>query len=469
MTTTTNTESDKLSFKEKTGYALGDTASNLFWMTFVFFGNLFYTDVFGLAPASMATLFFVTRILDTVFDPIVGMVADRTTTRWGKFRPYLLWFVVPFGVCGTLAFITPPFGPSGKLIYAYITYGLIGLVYSAINLPYSALMGVISPSSEERTKVSSFRFIGAYSAGLVVSLCTMYLVSAFGGKNQQLGFAMTVGLYALLGMVMWVICFATTKERVVPKASNSSFVRDLGDVVTNVPWLVLFVLGIATLSYVSIRNGCFAYYFKYYVGDQTVLGMKFSANSMLGAFFVVGSLSTLLGTSLVAPIAKRIGKRQLYIIMMGLTSVVTIAFYFLRPEDVVPMFVLQILANVIMGPSAALVYAMYADASDYSEWKTGRRSTGLVFAASSFAQKMGWTVGGAVTGIILTAFGYQAGAVQSEGSITGLKLLVSFIPAVGSVIATVLPLLYSLDDVRMKTIEKELAERRVAAEAATAK
>ena len=469
MTTTTTADSEKLSFKEKAGYALGDTASNLFWMTFVFFGNIFYTDVFGLAPASMATLFFVTRILDTVFDPIVGMIADRTTTRWGKFRPYILWMFVPFGVCGTLAFITPPFGPSGKLIYAYITYGLIGLVYSAINLPYSALMGVISPSSVERTKVSSFRFVGAYSAGLIVSLCTMYLVSAFGGKNQQLGFAMTVGLYALLGMVMWVVCFATTKERVVPTATQSSFWRDLGDVVTNVPWLVLFVLGIVTLSYVSIRNGCFAYYFKYYVGDnQTILGMHVSSSSLIGAFFVVGSLSNLFGTSLVAPIAGRIGKRQLYMIMMGLASAITVAFFFLRPQDVLVMFVLQLLVNMIMGPTSALVYAMYADASDYSEWKTGRRSTGLVFAASSFAQKMGWTVGGAVTGFILAGFGYQAGVPQNAETLTGLRLLVSFIPAIGSILATLLPLLYTLDDKRMKVIEKELGERRAIAEAAPA-
>jgi len=467
--TTTTTDSEKLSFKEKAGYALGDTASNLFWMTFVFFGNIFYTDVFGLAPASMATLFFVTRILDTVFDPIVGMIADRTTTRWGKFRPYILWMFVPFGVCGTLAFITPPFGPSGKLIYAYVTYGLIGIVYSAINLPYSALMGVISPSSVERTKVSSFRFVGAYSAGLVVSLCTMYLVSAFGGKNQQLGFAMTVGLYALLGMVMWIICFLTTKERVIPKATQSSFVRDLGDVVTNVPWLVLFVLGIVTLSYVSIRNGCFAYYFKYYVGDnQTILGMHVSSSSLIGAFFVVGSLSNLFGTSLVAPIAGRIGKRQFYMILMGLASVITVAFFFLRPQDVLVMFVLQLLVNMIMGPTAALVYAMYADASDYSEWKTGRRSTGLVFAASSFAQKMGWTVGGAVTGFILASFGYQAGVPQNAETLTGLKLLVSLIPAIGSVLATLLPLLYTLDDKRMKVIEKELGQRRAIAEAVPA-
>ncbi len=465
--TSTTTDSEKLSFKEKAGYALGDTASNLFWMTFVFYGSFFYTDVFGIKPDQMATLFLVTRILDTFFDPIVGMVADRTTTRWGKFRPYLLWFVVPFGVCGALAFITPPFGGAGKLVYAYITYGLIGLVYSAINLPYSALLGVISPSSEERTKASSFRFIGAYSAGLVVNLFTLDLVKLLGGGNQQLGFAITVGIYAFVGMAMWVVCFLSTKERVKPIAQPSSFVRDLGDVVTNVPWLILFVLGIATLGYVSIRNGCFMYYFKYYVGTQTVFGISFSYERLFAAFMVAGSLSTLFGTSLVAPLAARIGKRQLYIIMMMLTSVVTVAFYFLRPGDIVPMFILQILANLIMGPTAALIYAMYADASDYSEWKTGRRSTGLVFAASSFAQKMGWTVGGAVTGYILAGFGYQAGVPQGADALTGVKLLVTFIPAIGSVIAAILPLLYSLTDKRMKEIGAELAARR-SAEGATA-
>jgi glycoside/pentoside/hexuronide:cation symporter, GPH family len=461
-TTPATAESETLSFKEKTGYALGDTASNLFWMTFVFFGSYFYTDVFGLKPTAMATLFFVTRILDTVFDPIMGMLADRTNTRWGKFRPYILYMFVPFGVCGTLAFITPPFGDSGKLIWAYVTYGVIGLVYSAINLPYSALMGVISSSSVERTKVSSFRFVGAYSAGLVVSLCTMHLVDFFGGGNKQLGFALTVGMYAFLGMAMWIVCFATTKERVKPTADQkSSFIDDLADVLSNIPWLVLFALGIATLSYVSIRNGCFTYYFKYYVGDQTVLGMKLTANGMLGFFLVIGSLSNLFGTSLLAPVAKFVSKKTLYMLMMGLSSVLTIAFYFLRPQDVILMFVMQVLSNLLMGPTAALVYAMYADASDYSEWKTGRRSTGLVFAASSFAQKMGWTVGGAVTGLILAGFGYQAGITQSSETLTGLKLLVSFIPAVGSVLAAILPFFYSLGEKRMKQIEQELAERRV--------
>jgi GPH family glycoside/pentoside/hexuronide:cation symporter len=468
--TSTSAESERLSFKEKFGYALGDTASNLFWMTFVYFGTIFYTDVFGIPPAAMALLFGVTRVWDAVVDPLVGMYADRTNTRWGKFRPYILWLVVPFGVCGTLAFVTPPLGMEGKLAWAFVTYTLICMVYSAINIPYSALMGVISPSSEERTKISSFRFVGAYSGGLIVSLCTMPLVKLLGGGNQQTGFALTVGLYALVGMILWLVCFSSTKERVTPPADQgSSFFRDLGDVVTNVPWLVLFLLGIFTLGYVSIRNGCVAYYFKYYVGEQDVLGMRLGPEALISAFFVVGSIATLFGTSMVAPIAQRIGKKPLYMIMMGIASVLTVAFYFLPPEAVVTMFVLQIAATAIMGPTAALVFAMYADASDYSEWKTGRRSTGLVFAASSFAQKMGWSVGGIATGVILAAFGYQAEIKQTPETLHGLKLLVSFVPAIGSILATILPLFYSLDDQRMKEIGRELEQRRATGKVPVAK
>ena len=459
---TTNTaDGEKLSFTEKASYALGNTASNLFWMTFIFFGTIFYTDVFGISAAATGTLMFAARILDTVFDPVVGMLADRTSTRWGKFRPYMLWGVLPFGLCGTLAFVTPPFGPGGKLIWAYVTYGLVGLVYSAINLPYSALLGVISPKSEERTKVSSFRFVGAYSGGLVVSLCTQFLVSALGGDDKQRGWALTVGLYALVGMIMWMVCFANTKERVTPPANQSfSFDRDIKDVMDNRPWLVLFLLGIFSLGYQAIRNGCIAFYFKYYVGNQVVLGHSLSSEWMISAFFVTGSLATLFGTGFVAPVAKRIGKKLLYSIMMGVASVLTICFYFLRPQDVLVMFVLQLVVNIIMGPTAALVFAMYADASDYSEWKTGRRSTGLVFAASSFAQKMGWALGGAATGWILAAFGYQANMVQTHESLHGMRMLISIIPAVGSVLATILPFFYALDDKRMKGIEGDLEERR---------
>jgi GPH family glycoside/pentoside/hexuronide:cation symporter len=462
-TTSKTTEGESLSFKEKFSYALGDTASNLFWMTFIYFGTFFYTDVFGISAAATGTLLFAARILDTVFDPVIGMLADRTNTRWGKFRPYMLWGVLPFGICGTLAFVTPPFDAGGKLVWAYLTYGLVGLVYSTINLPYSALMGVISPSTGERTKVSSFRFVGAYSGGLIVSLFTKYLVKVLGGDNEQRGWAMAVGLYAAIGMVMWVVCFANTKERVTPPAGqSSSFDRDVKDVMQNRPWLVLFLLGIFSLGYQAVRNGCVAYYFKYYVGDQDVFGWHLSADTMVSAFFVTGSLATLVATSLVAPLAKRLGKKLLYSIMMGATTVLTLAFYFLRPQDVALMFGLQLAVNMIMGPTAALVFAMYADASDYSEWKTGRRSTGLVFAASSFAQKMGWALGGAATGWILAAFGYQAGSATPE-SLQGIRMLVSIIPAAASLLAAFLPIFYSLDDKRVEGIEAELAERRKAA------
>jgi GPH family glycoside/pentoside/hexuronide:cation symporter len=462
-TTSKTAESESLSFREKFSYALGDTASNLFWMTFIYFGTIFYTDVFGISAAATGTLLFAARILDTIFDPVIGMVADRTNTRWGKFRPYMLWGVLPFGICGTLAFVTPPFDAGGKLVWAYITYGLVGLVYSTINLPYSALMGVISSSTAERTKVSSFRFVGAYSGGLIVSLCTKYLVKLLGGADEPRGWAMTVGLYAAIGMVMWVVCFANTKERVTPPADqSSSFDRDVKDVMENRPWLVLFLLGIFSLGYQAIRNGCVAYYFKYYVGDQDVFGWHLSADAMVSAFFVVGSLATLVATSVVAPLAQRLGKKLLYSIMMGATTVLTMAFYFLRPQDVVAMFVLQLVVNVIMGPAAALVFAMYADASDYSEWKTGRRSTGLVFAASSFAQKMGWALGGAATGWILAAFGYKAGSSTPE-SLNGIRMLVSVIPAAASLLAAILPIFYSLDDKRVAGIEAELGERRKAA------
>jgi GPH family glycoside/pentoside/hexuronide:cation symporter len=456
-----STQAEKLSLTEKVGYAMGDTASNLFWMTFVFFGNYFYTDVFGISPAAMAALFFVTRIWDAINDPLMGMIADRTNTRWGKFRPFILWLVFPFGICGALAFVTPPFGDYGKLIWAYVTYTLIGMIYTAINLPYSALMGVISPSSEERTKVSGFRFVGAYSGGLIVSLTTKGLVGVLGGDSEQVGFALTVGLFAIVAVVLFLVTFVTTKERVQPKPDpEASFVRDLGDVLTNVPWLILFLLGIFTLGYVSVRNGAVVYYFKYYVGEQTMFGIRWTADGFIPLFFTSGSIATIVGTMLTAPIARKIGKRVLYIILMGLASVLTIAFYFLSPEDVVAMFVLQILTNMIMGPTAALVFAMYADASDYAEWQTGRRSTGLVFAASSFAQKMGWTIGGTVTGTVLAAFGYQANMDQAPSALTGLRLLMSFIPAAGSVLAALLPLVYTLNDGRMKTIESDLEARR---------
>jgi GPH family glycoside/pentoside/hexuronide:cation symporter len=457
---------DKLSMKEKIGYAMGDVASNLFWMVFVFFGMYFYTDVFGLSAAAVGTLFGVTRLVDAVIEPSIGLISDRTRTRWGQFRPYLLWVAVPFGVIGALTFFTPNVAYGSKVIYAWVTYFLVGVVYSLINLPYSSLMGVISADPDERTSVSSIRFIGAYSAGLIVNLVTLKLVTLFGGgkaqAQQQTGFAITMGLYALVAMALFFVTFASTKQRVQPSENQeTSLLKDLGDVVTNVPWLILFLLGIFTLSSVSVRGAVIAYYFKYYVGDgQMLFGTKFGVEALTGAFLTLGSVATIIGVPVTAPLAKKVGKKSAYIILMGIAGVLTVAYYYLPPSAVLPMFILQFLVNFFMGPTAALVFAMYTDAADYAEWKTGRRSTGLVMSASSLAQKLGWTMGGIIGGTLLAAFGYVANQKQTNEALHGILLMASWIPAGGALLASIAVLVYPLNDKRMKEIAADLAARR---------
>lgn len=458
--------SEKLSVKEKIGYAMGDVASNLFWMVFVFFGMYFYTDVFGLSAAAVGTLFGVTRLVDAVIEPSIGLLSDRTRTRWGQFRPYLLWIAVPFGVIGALTFFTPDVSYSGKVVYAWVTYFLVGIVYSLINLPYSSLMGVISPDPDERTSVSSYRFIGAYSAGLIVNLVTLKLVTLFGGGKeqgqQQTGFAITMGLYAVVAMVLFFVTFASTKQRVAPSENQeTSLLKDLGDVVTNVPWLILFLLGIFTLSSVSVRGAVIAYYFKYYVGEgQELLGMKLGVEALTGAFLTLGSVATIIGVPVTAPLARKIGKKGAYIVLMGIAGVLTVAYYYLPPSAVLPMFILQFCVNFFMGPTAALVFAMYTDAADYAEWKTGRRSTGLVMSASSLAQKLGWTMGGILGGALLAAFGYVANQKQSAEAINGILLMASWIPAAGALLASIAVFVYPLNDKRMKEIAADLKARR---------
>jgi len=456
---------DKLSVKEKIGFAMGDVASNLFWMVFVFFGMYFYTDVFGLSAAAVGTMFGVTRLVDAVIEPSIGLISDRTRTRWGQFRPYLLWVAAPFGVIGALTFFTPNVGYDAKVIYAWVTYFLVGIVYSLINLPYSSLMGVISADPEERTSVSSYRFIGAYSAGLIVNLVTLKLVTAFGGgksqAQQQTGFAITMGLYAVVAMILFFVTFASTKQRVAPSENQqTSLLKDLGDVVTNVPWLILFLLGIFTLSSVSVRGAVIAYYFKYYVGEgHTLFGMS-GVEVLTGAFLTLGSVATIIGVPVTAPLAKKIGKKSAYVVLMGIAGVLTIAYYYLDPSQLLAMFVLQFLVNFFMGPTAALVFAMYTDAADYAEWKTGRRSTGLVMSASSLAQKLGWTMGGIIGGTLLAAFGYVANKAQTPEALNGIRLMASWIPAGGALLATIAVLVYPLNDNRMKQIAADLTERR---------
>jgi GPH family glycoside/pentoside/hexuronide:cation symporter len=443
--------SNRLSVKEKIGYGLGDAASNFYWQMFMNFLLFFYTDVFGISAAAAGTMFLIVRIWDTVNDPMMGLIADRTESKWGKFRPWLIWGALPIGIIGVLTFTTPGFGMSGKLIYAYITYTLMIMAYTVVNIPYSALMGVMTPDSLERTSLSSYRFVLAMAATFVVQGATLPLVKVLGGESQAAGFQRTLMVYSVAAIALFYLTFRLTKERVKPpKEQKTSLKNDLRDLSHNGPWLVMFLIGIFALTYNCIRSGAVIYYFKYYVGRE----------SLTSAFMMAGTAAVIVGIMLTNFFAARIGKRNLYITLMAVTTVLTTLFYFVPRENIAAVFGLHIAISFFLAPTAPLIWAMYADTADYSEWKWKRRATGLVFSAASFAQKMGYTIGGALAGWLLAYFGFKANAVQTEATQNGIRLLISVIPAVGSALAAATACFYTLDEPLMKRIEADLAKRR---------
>ena len=440
----------RLSIKEKVGYGLGDTASNLYFQMYINFLLFFYTDIFGIPAAVVGTLFVISRFWDAVNDPIMGMIADRTNTKWGKFRPYLIWMMLPMAIIGVLMFFTPNLSVSGKIIYAYITYILMMMAYTAINIPYSALMGVLSPNSLERTSVSTYRFVLAFVGAFIIQGATLPMVEYFGKGNQAVGFPVTMGVYGVLAMILFYATFATTKERVQPPAKQeTSLKNDLKDLWNNRPWMILLVMGIFTLGYVIIRSGTIMYYFKYYIGNEL----------LASGFMVSGTVAVIAGVACTQFLSKILGKKKLYLIVMGLSSILTTLFYYIPKEQIVLIFIVNILTAFVMAPQAPLLWAMYADTADYSEWKNGRRATGLVFSAATFSQKFGMAIGGGLAGFLLAAFNFEPNVTQSPETITGIKLMMSYIPAVATIIATVAAFFYPLDDKTMESIESDLKAR----------
>ena len=542
---TENTDSNdqKLTVMEKVGYGLGDTASNLYWKTFEYFLIYFYTDVFGISAKSAGGMMLVTRIWDAINDPIVGYLADRTRTAWGRFRPYLVWMAIPFAITGCLTFFTPDLSTSGKLVYAYITYTLVMMAYTAINIPYGALMGVISSSSIERTSVSTYRFVAAFCGGIVVQYFTLDLVGFFGGVetilvdgvektqvvNEQSGFFWTMVVFSIAAVALFLITFATTKERVQPVADqestykadlhfvltslkfhqilligltalallgtalsadtlywilgsyvglsaialvvrtvtlsragddaatgHSTFQQDFEDLLKNRPWLVLFGFGLMQLMGAFIRGGAILYYFKYYCGDA----------DYAPSFWVSGSLAAIAGMLLTKQLTAMFGKKNLMIFMNIGVALTTAGFALLGPQQIWMMFVLHILASFIGGPSPVLLWAMYADAADYSEWKNHRRATGLVFSAATFSQKMGCAVGAAMTGFALDFYQYTppvdgVDQTQSATTLNGLCMMMSLIPAVFYVLAAACLVFYNIDEPTLRRIETDLRQRKL--------
>lgn len=453
---------------EKIGYGFGDMASSMFWKLFGAYLMIFYTDVFGLPAAVVGTMFLITRIWDSAFDPIVGVVADRTHSRWGKFRPYLLWLAVPFGIIGVLTFVTPDWSPTGKLVYAYVTYSLMMMIYSAINVPYASLLGVMSPNPKERNTLSTYRMTFAYIGSFIALLLFMPLVNFFSGNSkdlgdQQTGWTMAVVVIAILCIILFFGCFAWTKERVKPiKEAQNPLKEDLKDLFKNKPWWILLGAGVAALVFNSIRDGATVYYFKYFVVEEDYATVSFFGMSFVlsGLYLALGQAANIIGVIAAAPVSNRIGKRNTYMWAMIIATVLSVIFYWFDKEDLIWMFVFQALISICAGSIFPLLWSMYADCADYSELKTGNRATGLIFSSSSMSQKFGWAIGTAITGWLLGFFGFQANAVQSEEAISGIKMFLSFLPAVGTILSVVFISMYPLTEKKMKDITTELECKR---------
>jgi GPH family glycoside/pentoside/hexuronide:cation symporter len=446
-------ESSRLSIAEKIGYGSGDFASNLFWQMFSIFIAKYYTDVFLLSAATMGTMMFVTRLADAFIDPMIGALADRTHTRWGHFRPYLLWMAIPMAATAVLTFTVPSFGGTAKLVYAYVTLSLMMVAYSAINIPYSGLLGVLTPSSAERTSVCSYRFVMALLPVFIIVNTALPLATRFGGsENSAAGWQMTMLIYSIIAIALYFTTFAMTRERVKPeRRSKGSFRSDIKDLGHNRPWMILCIVGVSALAYANIRGTVSIYYFQDVVPN---------GNAYFGRVMTTGAIAFILGVMVTSPLSRVFGKRNFYMASMALSAVLTCGFYFVPPENIGLVWASHALISFCAAPTAPLVWAMYADTADYSEWKNGRRATGLVFSAASFAQKFGWAIGGAGTGWLLAYFGYLPNVAQNPTTIVGIKLMMSFIPAVGAVIAVIALWFYELDEEMVTRMSKDLSDRR---------
>ena len=566
---------EKVSFREKLCYGAGDFASVLYWQTFMIYLLYFYTDVFGISAAAAGTMFLVSRVLDGITDPVVGMIADRTETRWGKFRPYLLWFCVPFAIVGVLTFTAPDLAETGKLVWAYVTYNALMLLYTIINIPYTSMLGVISSDTVQRTSLSSFKFVGAYTAGVVISALLLPVVIQLGGKmtvhsrvaevlisagaqvefttpdgltakalaelenkddlpilsqiadstattqdngmtplhlaafagdleqvqnlikegsdvnaltaegysplhvtalsptglfrdvakNEKRGWQLSFMAVGFVAILCFLVAFVGTRERVKPVQEKKNPVSsDIKDLISNKPWLILLATTITFILFVATRSTATVHYFKYYVGEQNLnlpfgfASGKYGFEWLVSIFNVIGQFSSIVGVVLLPFVTAVLGKKKTFMIFGVIAIVSTAAFYVLKPDQIEAMFLLQVLGSITGGPLSALIWAMYADTADYGEWKNGRRATGLVFSASTMSQKLGWAIGGAIAGWLLTTVGFEANMIPTPEVMKGLMHLMSLIPAGFGLVFLIIVSFYPLNEKKVAEIGDVLKE-----------
>jgi GPH family glycoside/pentoside/hexuronide:cation symporter len=531
---------EKLALKEKIGYALGDGAANIAWRGVATFLIIFYTDVFGINPAAVGLLMLIARFGDGIIDVIMGIICDRTNSKYGKFRPWILWTAIPLGIALSLLFTTPDLGPTGKIVYAYVTYLTFFIIYTANNIPYGALMAVMTGDDKERTSLGSYRMVGAFTGGMVVQGALLLLVVHFGNINpvinvdkidskkyevtvstnkdvknvniktkngialftwansemadtlkvpthgksfsmdaqkeysfivsgeenleakdvtiidQKRGYSNSIYLLSVFLALFLMVTFATTKERVKPpKEQETNLVKDLKDLIRNKPWIILLIIGLLFNVYNSIKQGTVLYYFSHYMHNQ-----------LLAASFMVGlMLASIAGAMITSPLGKRFGKRNLFIYALIFSGAVNALLVFCGSGDIKSIFAIGIISEFGAAIFPTLFFAMLGDAADYSEFKNGRRATGLVYSAGSFATKFGGGIAGAIIGVVLEAFKYNGqDAVAIQGAVPGIIMLMSWIPAIIAMIAAGVMTLYPLNQKKMDAITIELNNRRAKAQ-----
>lgn len=451
-----------ITLKEKVGYGFGDMSSSMFWKIFSYYLPIFYSNIYGLSLADTGMLLLVTRIWDAVSDPMMGVIADRTHTRWGKYRPYLLWVALPFAISGVLLFTTPDSEYSVKLIWAYFTYILMMTVYTAINVPYGAMLGVMTDDSDTKTVFSSYRMFFAYAGSFIALFAWEPLCQFFeeltGKVTSSWQYSMMV--IAALCFVIFLLCFAFTKER-IKSISTVSIGSDFKSLLSNVPWWILIGAALCANLFNTVRGATAAYFFKDYIGDGISLYLgDFSILFYAGLFLGVGEVANMLGVALTVPVSRTLGKKQTYMISMIALIILSISFFYVpcSPVGFWIMLLLQIIISIFTGIISPLVWSMYADVSDYAELKYGTASTGLIFSSSSMAQKFGGAFGGAAVMWMLSSFGYStADAVsQTEEALFGLNLLMSWIPASIALFSLIVVSFYPLTREKMKEVNTQL-------------
>jgi Na+/melibiose symporter-like transporter len=477
----------KLTIREKVGFSLGDAAANFVFQTIMMLQLSFYTESFRISATAIAVLFLVGRLFGAVADPIMGIIADRTDTRWGKFRPWILWTAIPFGIIGFLAFLTPNYSETGKVIYAFVTYILLMAVYSANNIPYSALSGVITGDQKQRSSLFSYRFVFVVIATIAIQVFALPMVNYFGKGDTSKGYMITMGIFSVLAVIFFLLTFSWTKERIKPNPEQKqSLKQDIIDLVTNKPWVTMFLVFIAMFTFLAIRNGFLLFYFKYYLDVPSMssfldkIGMSGTISSGLdvaarnaevatNVFSITnlfGQIAAIFGIVCSNFLLKKFGKRNVFIGGLALAMIFGALFFIVPPTGVITIMVLQILFNFAWGITMPVPWAMMADVADFSEWKNNRRSTAIVFAGIIIGLKVGLAIGGALSSLFLKWFGYiappdkVAWIAQTPEAIFGINLSTSLIPAGIVLIMILILVFYQINKSLEIKMQDELAERR---------